>query len=131
MSLSQSQGFNEAGLTGRLAYLDQGSGNARIRVYSGSRPTPGGTPSGTLLFEIGLTKPAGVVASNALTLSAAATETLGLATGTAAWGRVINGNGDWCIDGSVSEAGGGGEFIVSTVNVYFGGSVSLMSAVFG
>lgn len=129
MSLTQSTAFNEYGLAGRAAYLDLGAGSGRIRIYNGTRPAFNGTAT-TLLAEITLTEPCGTVASNVLTLTAAAAGVV-LVSGTATWARVVNGNGDTAFDCTVTATGGGGEITLSNVAVVAGGSVTVTSAVLG
>lgn len=130
MSHSISQGHNEARLEGSRGWLDSGPAAARLRIYGAPQPDPGDAPGAApLLAEIGLAKPCGTVAANVLSLVTAAPSTLVTSSGTAAWARLVNGNGDWSDDLSVSTVGGGAEVELSTLTLFAGGSVVLASAV--
>lgn len=125
-----SQGHNEARLEGTRTYLDTGAGNARIRIYGGTRPASGAATAEPMLVEIALDKPCGVVSSNALTL-ASSDEPLVANSGTATWARIVNGNGDFALDCDAGGAGSGAEIIVSDPVMFVGGSVVLVSGVLG
>ncbi|MFZ6655672.1 hypothetical protein [Undibacterium sp. TJN19] len=129
MTLYVSQAHINARLAGSLAHLDTGSAHARIRVYGGTQPPAGGAAS-TMLAEIVLSKPAGVIAGSVLTLTQEE-DTLIARTGIATWARVINGNGDIAFDCDVSDAAGGGVLKLSTTQLYAGGKLPLQSAVIG
>jgi hypothetical protein len=128
MAWSISTAHNEARLTGTRDFLDTGSGNAKLRLYNGTRPSNGGTPT-TLLAEIMLDDPCGTVASGQLTLTSSDTP-LCLATGTATWARLINAAGNHVADGDVSTvAAGTGQVQLDDVNLLAGGRVQIVSAV--
>lgn len=129
--IAQSPVFNEAALAGRRDFLDLGASHARIRVYEGARPAANGTPNGPMLIEIELAKPCGVVSGGVLTLAQSETNPVAVAGGTAVWGRIVNGNGDWAMDCDVSGLGGSGEIKLSNTTVFSGGTVVLASAVMG
>lgn len=130
MAWTISQAHNEARLSATLALLDSGVGNARIRLYNGTRPANGGAPT-TLLVEIELDKPSGTVAGNVLTLTSSDVP-LCLATGTATWARIVNGAGAFVADGDVStSAAGTGQVQLDDVNLLLGGVVQLVTAVLG
>lgn len=124
--IGQSAAFNEAALEGRRAFLDQGSGKATILIYGNSRPATGAAAGASPLVTLTLAKPCGTVAANALTLAPDAASFVVLNSGTPAWGRVLNGNGDFAMDADV-----GVEITLSSATIIAGGSVALVSAVFG
>lgn len=103
--------------------IDSGSGPGVLRVYTGSRPaTPETAPSGTLLAEFTLADPSfATPASAAMDLDADPDlETVGIAPGTAGWGRLLTsteaaGTGLGESDGTV-----GVEFTMSTTTVSVG-----------
>ena len=129
--ISIPQTHNELRLTASLNHLDTGAANAKLRVYSGVRPANGAAiTTQTLLVEILLDKPCGVVASNVLTLSSADTP-LAAATGTATWGRIINGAGIAAIDCDVSLSGGSGDIQLVSTSILAGGSAQLASGTLG
>lgn len=121
---------NEARLQGSADFYDEGVDPAVIQFWTTPRPANGATALGTLLGELFLAKPCGVVASNALTLSVPQ-ETMALVSGSIYWARILNGNRDHANDFDVSVVGGGGEVQVSSVVVFTGGTIRLVSAVFG
>jgi hypothetical protein len=125
-----STAHNDARLTGTLTYLDTGSGYARVRIYSGTRPASGGTVT-TMLVEIALSKPSGVVSSGVLTL--ASTDLPLIAnSGVATWARVVNGNGDYAFDCDVSTTTAGtGQVQLPDTTLLAGGTTQLASGVLG
>jgi hypothetical protein len=128
--IDQSEEFNESALEGRRAYLDTGSGKARIRIYPDPRPSPGGTPAGVMLGEIELDKPCGIVSAGQLVLVSSVTP-IAINSGEATWARWVNGNNDWAMDTSVTDVAGDGEVKLDDTTIYAGGSLTLVSAVLG
>lgn len=129
MTLAISAAHNEARLNGTRTYLDTGTGNAKVRIYSGVRPTPGGTPT-MLLVEIALAKPCGVVSGGMLTL-ASTDLAMVLNTGDATWARIVTANGDFAVDCDVSQTGGSGEVQLPSTQLYAGGKTEITSALLG
>lgn len=129
MSMSESTGSREAALTGRLAFLNTGTGTAAVRAYGGTRAANADTaPGTTLLVEIPLENPAGSVDAGALTL-APATAGMIANSGTATWVRAVNRNGDAAFDMDAGLVGSGAECEMSEVILFAGGLVSVVSAV--
>lgn len=89
--------------------LDAGSGPGTAKIYSGTIPASPETPAtGTLLAELVLSKPCGVVADKKLTFSAIAQDTEANATGYAGYVRLADSDGNVIIDGDVTPTGGTG-----------------------
>jgi hypothetical protein len=125
------QQHNEYRLAGTLAHLDSGTGPARLQVYEGTRPgAAGGTPAGSLLVEITLTQPAGVVAAGQLALTQAE-DGLIATSGTATWGRFVNGDGQACFDADVNDGINNGEIEMASRQLYAGGDAKMLSVVLG
>lgn len=124
-----SQRHNEARLTGTLTDLDTGAGRARIRVYDGTRPASGGTVT-TMLVEIELDKPSGVVSGGLLTL---ASSDLPLVdnSGVATWARIVCGDDAFSFDCDVSATGGAGQVQLPSTTLFAGGKTQLVSGVLG
>lgn len=131
MSIAISTGLNEARLQATANYIDSGPDAGYFAVYGNTRPAlitdaPGATP----LVVIPLAEPCGTVASNQLSISGA-----GLAqvtnSGVAAWARLFNGNDEAVLDCDVSLPAGTGELKLSTVTLYTGAEVTIVSAVLG
>jgi hypothetical protein len=131
MTITITPGHNEARLTGTLTYLDTGSANARVRIYGGVRPALASDAPGTaLLVEIELTKPAGTVSANQLTLTQVEDGMIA-ASGTAVWARFVNGNGDSAFDADVDNGSNDGEVVMVTTQLFAGGDAKLVSCVLG
>lgn len=117
---------------GTLAFLAYGSGRSKLKVYSGTMPAAGAAvTTQVLLLVIQLDATPGVMVGDALHLSA---NTVGLilATGTPAWARLENGDGEWGGDLTASAPAAGGEvqLEVSTLGtLLMGGGSALVSAV--
>ncbi len=121
----------EAALTGRLNFLNTGTGDAGICVYGGTRPASSADAPGTsLLVRIDLEDPAGSVASGALTLAPADPGMIAV-SGIATWARVVNQNGDTAFDMDAGEVASGAECELSSTLLYAGGLVAVVSAVLG
>jgi hypothetical protein len=123
-----SDAFNEAALTGRRDFLDAGGDAAEIRIYNGTRPAAGGTPT-TLLATIVLTNPCGDIDDGSLSLTQDAEYDLAVATGTATWGRLVTAAGQWCIDADVGNEASAAPIKIDSTGLIAGGKVSLISAV--
>ncbi len=129
MSMSITPEINGARLAGLLAYLDSGTGSAKIRIYGGTRPAlPTDAASGSLLVEITLTNPCGSVTGGTASLTQAAADQI-TSSGTATWARVVRGGESTGIDGSVSDNAGDGDVKINDVQLWAGGFVALVSAV--
>ena len=89
--------------------LDAGSGPGTAKIYSGTIPaTPETAATGTLLAELVLTKPCGVVADKKLTFSAITQDLEANNTGYAGYVRLADSDGNVIIDGDVTSTGGTG-----------------------
>ena len=89
--------------------LDAGSGPGTAKIYSGTIPaTPETAATGTLLAELVLTKPCGVVAGKKLTFSAITQDLEANNTGYAGYVRLADSDGNAIIDGDVTSTGGTG-----------------------
>lgn len=89
--------------------LDAGSGPGTAKIYSGTMPaTPETAATGTLLAELVLAKPCGVVAGKKLTFSAITQDLEANNTGYAGYVRLADSDGNVIIDGDVTSTGGTG-----------------------
>lgn len=131
MTLAISQAHNVARLAGTAAFADTGVQNSRIWLYDTVQPAFGADPGGAPLVEILLAKPCGTIAAGVLTLlQANPGGDLIASTGSALWGRWVNGSGDIVADGTVSDAAGTGDFKVSgtTGTLLYAGARALLGA---
>lgn len=122
-----SQSHQEARHSGSLTHLDSGTANARIRIYDGTPPITGVITS-TMLVEIKLDKPSGIVSNGTLIL-AASTIALVSNSGVASWARVVTGMGDVAFDLTVSDNAGTGDLKLLSTTLYKGGKAVLLSAI--
>ena len=89
--------------------LDAGSGPGTAKIYSGTMPaTPETAATGTLLAELVLAKPCGVVADKKLTFSAITQDLEANNTGYAGYVRLADSDGNVIIDGDVTSTSGTG-----------------------
>lgn len=89
--------------------LDAGSGPGTAKIYSGTMPaTPETAATGTLLAELVLAKPCGVVADKKLTFSAITQDLEANNTGYAGYVRFADSDGNAVIDGDVTSTSGTG-----------------------
>ena len=108
--------------------LDAGSGPGTAKIYSGTMPaTPETAATGTLLAELVLAKPCGVVADKKLTFSAITQDLEANNTGVASYVRLADSDGNVVIDGDVSGTGGTGVLKLNTTIVTALGPVFINS----
>lgn len=134
MTVTLSAAHNSARLTGTLAFLETGSGPARLRIYAGTRPASADEApdpvASTLLVEIVLTQPAGTLANALLTLTPA-DDGLIVSSGNATWARLVNGDDQTAADFDCSDPEGDGEIKLVTTLLYLGGAARMVEAVLG
>lgn len=126
-ALAISAGLADARRLATIAHLDLGAGVASIRVYDGTRPEAGGAAT-TLLVEIPLAKPCGVLAAGVITL-VPGDLAMCLNGGGATWARIVNGDGEWCVDCDVSDMGSSAPIRLSNTTLLAGAAVALVSGV--
>ena len=108
--------------------LDAGSGPGTAKIYSGTIPTSPETPAtGTLLAELVLSKPCGVVADKRLVFSAIAQDPEANYTGYAGYVRLSDSDGNAVIDGDVTATGGNGVLKLNTAFITALGPVFINS----
>ena len=108
--------------------LDAGSGPGTAKIYSGTIPaTPETAATGTLLAELVLTKPCGVVADKKLTFSAITQDLEANNTGYAGYVRLSDSDGNAVIDGDVTSTGGTGVLKLNTTLITALGPVFINS----
>jgi hypothetical protein len=107
------------------ACFDEGSGAAKLRIYTGSQPANADTAaSGTLLLEFTLQDPAWTESGGVLTLDVTPAITDdALADGTAGWGRFLDSDDEAVVDGAV-----GSEITLSDTSLETGQTVTVVSA---
>lgn len=116
------------------AAVDAGAAVSTLEVYSGSRPTliSDALTSQVKLVTYNFPDP-GFDAAVAVTLGGQADSNLtnlespGLATDTATWYRLVDGNGVVVLDGSVTNPAGSGDLKISSTSVTAGINVKVVS----
>lgn len=107
------------------AAIDAGAGAGLVRIYSGSKPTKGGAPSGTLLAEITLSDPCGSSSGGVLTFTVPASDTSADATGTAAFFYLVDSTGAFVADGDCAVSGS--DLNLTTTSITAGQPVEITS----
>lgn len=113
------------------ALTTEAGASALILIYSGTQPSGGGAPSGTLLGTLTCAAtfaPAssgGVITLNSITGDSSAD-----ATGTAAWFRLTQSDTTWVMDGDVTVTGGGGDLTLNSTSIVIGGTINITSGTF-
>ena len=122
--------LSDARLQAVVDFLAQGTENATIKIYAGTRPAIGGAPSGDLLVSIPLVEPVGAVSGGVLTITSPPEEMV-TTSGAATWARVANGDDVVAFDCDVSDEAGSGEITMQTTTLYAGGFARIVSGVLG
>lgn len=113
-----------------IADIAAGEGNATIAIYTGTPPASpavahGSTLLGTLTCSATpATQTDGTITFNAITQDSAAD-----ASGTAAWARIYDGDGDGVVDLDVSNGDGDGAVMLNTTTIVAGGPILLSALV--
>ena len=117
-----------AALTKYKDDIDAGAGNGVARIYSGSVPADAETaPAGTLLAELTLSKPCGVVSGKKLTFSEITQDSSANANGVAGCVVLADSNGNAIIIGDVTVTSGTGLLRLNTTTIAAGGPVLINS----
>lgn len=115
----------------RLAQdVDAAASPGKIEVWSGTRPTPEGTPAGTLLGTFTLESPAfSSVVDGVATLDADPTlSTAASASGTASWARMTDGDNNVLFTGTVGTASSS-DFVINATNITSGQTLNIISGI--
>lgn len=115
------------------ALIDAGAGAGTLRIYGGARPANVDTAIGAqpLLVEFQLADPAFAPAVDANNGGHATANTVdpvqALATGTATFFRIFDGDGNAVFDGDVTDTSGNGDLKLSSTSVIEGIDVTVVS----
>lgn len=135
MSWRIASGTSAAQLAATIVFADTGLENARVRIYSTTRPTVPGEHTDTPMAQVILAKPCATVAGGVLTLHPlTAGGTMVLSAGIPRWGEWVSGAGALVVDGTVTDDAHDGNFRVAggatpdgdTSPLLFAGSLVLL-----
>lgn len=136
MALTLSAALAILAANAQVGYIDQGAGVAKLAIYDGARPAGPDTAvtSQNKLVEFNLPDPcfgAAVDGAQGATATANAITAVNAGlSGTAAWFRIVNGDGNPVIDGLVTDTAGAGDLKVSSTAIISGIEVSVVSLTF-
>lgn len=111
------------------AARDAGSTGAKLRIYDGTRPAKGGTPT-NLLAELTfstVSSPSSI--AGVLTASTITGEDAALRTGTATWFREVDSSGTFILDGDCGLAASSADLKFNDVAIVLGLPVNVTSYV--
>lgn len=105
--------------------IDAGEGGGKIKLYSGTKPSPGMAHTQTLLCELTLPKPSSVSVVNGVLTIAAPFSAMALLDGVVTWCRLTDSSDNWVAD---CDAGGTSSSAVFRINnengeIFAGGQV--------
>lgn len=104
--------------------IDAGASTGKLRLYTTPRPATGAAiTTQTLLAELAFADPCGTVTNGVLTFSALTDDSNADASGIAVWARVVDSDGNFVMDMSVTATGGGGDIELNSTAIVAGGLV--------
>ena len=129
-NLSYIDVMRNAMLDAITAEIDAGAGAGTLGIYDGAQPADADTAIGaqTLLAELVMTDPSAAgAAAGVWTASAIADDASADATGTAAWFRIEDSDGNAVLDGDITVTAGGGDIELDSLSITAGQTVSISS----
>lgn len=127
MALSYIESLRDARLQAVITAIDQGASAGKLRIYNAPRPdVEDPITTQTLLAELTMDDPSGTVSAGVLTFDPITTDATADNTGTAAWFRIVDSDGDTVVDGSVGTSGA--DLNLNTTSIVAGQSVAVVSA---
>ncbi|GLC97856.1 hypothetical protein Tamer19_72650 [Cupriavidus sp. TA19] len=122
-------GMSTALRNARLDAITTAAGaNAKLRLYTATRPATGGTVT-TLLAECTCGSTFAAAASGGvLTLNAITSDSAADASGTATWGRLVKSDNTFVMDMSVGAIGSGADLEMNSNVISAGAAVSITGA---
>lgn len=114
-----------------IAAIDAGSGPGLINIYSGTMPATVTTAPTTqvLLATLTFSDPCGTITDGVLTMDVITQDASADETGTAAWARITDSDGNVVMDINASATGGSGALQMNTTSIVAGGPVLIKSFV--
>jgi hypothetical protein len=113
-----------------LTALDAGSGPAIMEFYTATQPAKGAAITDqTLLGTVTFADPAGTLADCVITMSPIADDALADADGIATWARVLDSDGTFVMDITVTTNAGAGPIKMASTQVYEGGIIRVVASI--
>jgi hypothetical protein len=113
-----------------LAAINAGTGPGSLLFYTADQPAKGAAiTTQTLLGTVTFAEPAGTVSNGVLTFSGIADDSSADNTGIANWARILDGDGNFVMDLTVTDNSGAGPVKMPSLQVYQGGIIHVTSAV--
>lgn len=110
----------------RLQLVADALAGGKLFLYPAPQPVPGAAPSGAHLAEILLPDPAATVSGGTLTF-AAVSDVQAVGDGEVAWGRFVDADGDFVMDGTAGLTGSGADILLGDTQLLSGGFVRVIS----
>jgi hypothetical protein len=109
--------------------LSAGAGAPTIQIYTAPQPAGPATAisTQTLLGTLTCSDPVGTVTSGVITFGAITQDSSADNTGTAAWARLKDGDGNAIMDIDVTVTAGSGALKLNTVDIIAGGPIAITS----
>lgn len=126
-----SEAAASAVLAAILTKLNEGTGPAKLRLYTGTMPTSPDTvvTSQVRLATLICSDPAAVIVGRTMTFNAITQDDSADATGVATWARFEDSDGTAVFDIDITTIGGGGAGQMPTTSIYAGTPVTAPSVV--
>lgn len=110
-------------------HIDASSTPATLTIFDGERPAAlGNITTQTALATFTLQKPCVVLIDTGVITLASIDDKMVLATGSAAWALICNGDGEPILDVSIGLTGSGADIEMSSVDLIQGGYLHIPSA---
>lgn len=127
MALAYAETLRNARLDAIDTAVNGGDSAGLLRIYSGTRPSTGGTAT-TLLAQLTMSDPAfGAASSGTLTADSITGDTSADSTGTATWFRIVDSDGTFVMDGDVGASGS--DLNLNTTSIVSGAAVEVTGLV--
>jgi hypothetical protein len=124
MPISFSNDLRNARANQIISAINNGTGSGSLSFYTAPQPAKGvAITSQILLGTLAFAEPAGSVVNGVLTFANMTDDFIIDNDGIAAWARVLDGNGAFVMDMSVTDSAGAGPIKMPSTQLYAGGSL--------
>jgi hypothetical protein len=127
MGLAFSDALRSARANQIISAINAGAGTGSLKLYTAPQPAKGAAiTTQTLLGTLPFQEPAGSVTDGILTIDIDPDD-LADADGDVAWARILDGDGAFVADATVTDTAGAGPIKMASVTVYEGGPLAFTS----